>query len=534
MKKNVFFLLLFVCTLNAFGQKVSLVKDFSGDDTNGFSTSSDPIVARLGNSILLVRQLTSKNWQLWISSGTANTTLLLTELESEKAPTSFISANNKVIFQTATSTEYALWQTDGTVLGTKKICTETDIISNPTIFKENLYYGTSKPALVKYDFKTDIKENIYSFTPLYGFLDMTAQDNELIIMAGGESNGASALCLFTSDGTAKGTKSYHVLNTGSSFSQITLMTKVNKKTFFFYTKPTGSTNVGYYLYATDGTSAGTVALKKFQPESFYDYAANRAILVWNDKFVFRANTTQTSGIASLWISDGTVAGTIKLDPGTKPVNPQFLTLYKNEIYFQGDEFVGIKQVYKTGGTKATTSVVLTGKNLGVSNSFGGADLLNFQNLLYFSACTPSSGCEAVYSDGTENNTNLIDINAGELGSNAYNFLATDSLIYCIAKTPATGYELYAIKPYKIVADKDIIDYDAVITLSPNPSNGILNIDYNKMEEVEKITIQGVNGQQYSITTTSKTLDLTNFHAGMYILQLHTRNKLITRKFILQP
>lgn len=173
-----------------------------------------------------------------------------------------------------------------------------------------------------------------------------------------------------------------------------------------------------YLFKTDGTDSGIEKIKQFTSVSeMYDEI--------NGKIIFSAEN-------SLWASDGTEAGTLKIANYTVFGSDRFV---KNgdEIYFSAESSSSIgKELYKTDGTVAGTVLV---KNIrsGSSDSFPN-QFITINNTVYFSANNGTQGTELWTTDGTEAGTFMVkDVNSGSGNTFSYNskVIAYNNKIYFI-------------------------------------------------------------------------------------------------------
>ncbi len=155
--------------------------------------------------------------------------------------------------------------------------------------------------------------------------------------------------LWTSDGTTAGTVPVLDVNNTANLSASAV---VNGVLYF-----TAADYNATYLYRSDGTASGTYVLKQWPNTSFPPvpimiedlYSANgRLFFTFNDG---------TSSDDSLWVSDGTGAGTKILVPGTTAY-ASFLTPAGSRLFFQGDDEYSTNHansgLWVTDGTPAGT------------------------------------------------------------------------------------------------------------------------------------------------------------------------------------
>ena len=138
------------------------------------------------------------------------------------------------------------------------------------------------------------------------------------------------------------------------------------------------------LWKTDGTVAGTVAVK-----SFTSKGRIRQILISNG-VTFMVADDGTSGF-ELWRTDGTDAGTVLIKDiqtgnsiDISQVNGKATSLlaFSGGVYFKVSKTDGSQSIYKSDGTAAGTSEVLSKMN-GLPN--GGFLIGVSNNLLYYNA-----------------------------------------------------------------------------------------------------------------------------------------------------
>ncbi|MFY0627931.1 MAG: cellulase family glycosylhydrolase [Reichenbachiella sp.] len=81
---------------------------------------------------------------------------------------------------------------------------------------------------------------------------------------------------------------------------------------------------------------------------------------------------------------------------------------------------------------------------------------------------------------------------------------------------------------------DTSDMDRVISVYPNPAQGLLSLSLSGQPSV--ISMYAFSGQQLLSLSTSKTsleLDLTDFESGIYMLRIQMEEKMIAKKIIIQ-
>ncbi len=202
-------------------------------------------------------------------------------------------------------------------------------------------------------------------------------------------------------------------------------------------------NIGYELFKTDGSLAGTVMVSQIYSgngSSFNGTGSNESNLtVFNNHLYFFANDSAHG--FELWKSDGTSGGTAMVKdiyPGTNGSTTTYeITASANALYFFAKDSAGASHygIWTSDGTSAGTTMLKVATS---SNSVIFAD----SNLVYFDANLGGTGDELCVSDGTVGGTvTLKDINSGTNGSSPKGFIKLGNKIVFTA-TAANGSEPY--------------------------------------------------------------------------------------------
>lgn len=241
-----------------------MVKDIFPGTSGGIGNYFE-LTAFVLNDILYFRGDDGINGiELWRSDGTDAGTYMVKNLDGgpgDGAPGEFASVNNTLYFTAQTGTQ--LWKSDGTANGTVSIA-GFNVITNLTGFNGALYFSAD--------------------------------------------NSNSGQELWKSNGTANGTNLLKDLN-GTFGASLPCNFHATSSLLYFM----AVTNDGWELWKTDGTNGGTVMVKDINPggangvlSSYSDAYMNHV----GDTLFFKAN----DGISGyqLWMTDGSVAGTVKL------------------------------------------------------------------------------------------------------------------------------------------------------------------------------------------------------------------------------
>jgi len=220
----------------------------------------------------------------------------------------------------------------------------------------------------------------------------------------------------------------------------------------FFTADTGN-ETGRELYFSQGSASNTDIIVDIWPG--IGNASNPENLIsHNENIFFTANDGENG--RELWYSDGSMSGTFMI----KDINvngssdPRRFLLSDDTLYFTAYNEEYGRELWKSDGTEEGTTMVMD-IYPGQSSSFDyGAPFSNFGNqliihkeMIYFTANSPEYGYEIWYSDGTENETQiLLDLNPGT--NSSYPWWLTsfgDKLYFTAAEEdpyPFNGRQMY--------------------------------------------------------------------------------------------
>jgi ELWxxDGT repeat protein len=204
---------------------------------------------------------------------------------------------------------------------------------------------------------------------------------------------------------------------------------------------------GKELWVSDGTEAGTYAVKGFSPSAdpFGPRDALEGLTVVGSRLFFVVGD-ETHG-PELWTSDGTSAGTQRVKDLTPGDEGSFLSgltasgstllffRYVPETHGSAERY----ELWRSDGTEAGTVRV---RALGAGASLSSLKAL-VGNTLFFVVSDPAHGTELWKSDGTEAGTVLVkDIYPGPEGAYPYHLRAVGSHLFFTAADPSHGRELW--------------------------------------------------------------------------------------------
>ncbi|MBT1704412.1 ELWxxDGT repeat protein [Chryseosolibacter indicus] len=189
------------------------------------------------------------------------------------------------------------------------------------------------------------------------------------------------------------------------------------------------------LWKSDGTTANTQALKKFNSIAKLTAVGNRVYFIADDG---------SSG-TELWRSDGTPSSTVRIRdivPGAGSSSPYNLTAADGILFFVANNNVNGNELWKSNGTAAGT--VLVKDILKVSGSSKPENLTNVNGTIYFSASDGQNGYELWKSNGTAAGTVMVkDIRTGhKVSSSPHNFVNVNGTLFFAATDNSSGSELW--------------------------------------------------------------------------------------------
>ncbi len=310
-----------------------------------FYNTAAPDFTALGAKVLFAGQDASGHPNLWVTDGTSAGTSELAVaganadgLFSQNFFPSGFSPGLTVLGTRALFEGYdasgidGLWVTDGTSAGTSELTVAGS-------FANGLFFDVSAP-------------------------DLTVFAGNALFVGEDTSGGIS---LWTTDATGAGTSELRIAgsNANGLFYDITApdFTVLGNKVLFAGQDATGNSN----LWVTDGTGGGTSELVVAGASAGGLFDLNYFPAGFSPGFTVLGNVAlfegyDASGVASLWVTDGTAAGTSELKVSGSYANGLFakvaapdITVIGGTALFAGEDAAGKINLWVTDGTSAGTS-----------------------------------------------------------------------------------------------------------------------------------------------------------------------------------
>ncbi len=192
---------------------------------------------------------------------------------------------------------------------------------------------------------------------------------------------------------------------------------------------------GQELWTSDGTEAGTRLLLDAQPgqtgaQIFPLVAAGARV------FYGARSSSTANAVKSLWVSDGTAAGTRELvspDAGG-PTYPGEIVALGSRVFFSSG--LGTRALWISDGTSAGT--------VRLAAAVDPTELAAHGGLVFFQGRDAEHGAELWRSDGTPQGTaRVADILPGPEGSEPGSLVSAGERLFFAARTSGPGVELWA-------------------------------------------------------------------------------------------
>ena len=201
--------------------------------------------------------------------------------------------------------------------------------------------------------------------------------------------------------------------------------------------------MGYQLWKSDGTDAGTMMVSSFVGTSLSDLANVNGILVFT--------ASENAVDYRLWKSDGTSAGTSTLtdldvkrsDGAVLPASPVQATV-NGKLFFVASPTGDVMnyKLWKTDGTETGTVLVKDFAASGLPTGVSPSNLTDVKGTLFFSICNINPAAmnyQLWKSDGTDGGTVMV---CPDIGGPLANFTGVGGTLFFTARQDAVNWKLW--------------------------------------------------------------------------------------------
>lgn len=402
-----------------------------------------------------------------------------------------------------------LWRTNGTTTELVKDINEGDGNSVPQNFFsiENTLYFTanngSSSVIFSYDGTGDntvdmgLSTGVYFPVSLGGkvYFNNTINDKTLYIFDGSSISAAS------NNGTL-----------GAESLQGANFVAFDSKLLLYMSLANEEETVGKELYQYDPTTGVYTLIKDITGDDSSSSISNLTVL--NDEVYFEA-------LGYLYVTDGTEDGTKQIDVASSLSGVANLYAWNDKIFFEGDNGTEGDQLYiydPNAGTVTNLSQIS-----GTNSDHDPSDYCAYNGYLYYAGKDSETTKKHLYrTDGSsveELNSDIIDLDE---------IIELDGILYFEAEdatgTETTGNELFSFDPSSYTTGiNDEADIQQVVTVYPNPCEGVLNIkglQYNEAS-YKLFNVSGKLVQSGEILSDQIEIEKPS---GIYILNIVSGNK----------
>jgi ELWxxDGT repeat protein len=420
----------------------------------GTATRMNNFVA-VGNTLFFSADDKIHGEELWKSNGSTSGTLMVKDLTPGPGGSgsrgdfghlmaSFTDINGILYFSAYLKATYYFWKSDGTSDGTvpfyKPILDalmSPTLLANFTLLNDNVYFNDvardqqyQEVFVSVYTMKEDTAGNISKISSLI-LWDFYDSRNQFLLHSGanlymtGRKGIAAGYALFKSDGNTQAQLVVDAYSQKDQSGSPDLFTKIGNLIYFKTSFDYGLSYVLQSLWVTDGTKAGTRKLIEL------NLITEMAIV--NNVLYFIGSSSNGYNI---YRSDGTIQGTSSLKI-PRPPDTYFLSrlnVFKGQVYYFWSRYSNEPESL---WVKNETGI----QQLGVFQNASG--LVAAGNYLYFTSYTAEFGTELYKSDGTVIGTTLVeDIFPGGKSSSPTSLTSYKNYLFFSANDGTHGNELW--------------------------------------------------------------------------------------------
>ncbi|MCX7548794.1 T9SS type A sorting domain-containing protein [Xanthomarina sp. F1114] len=511
-RQYIIFMAILSIVINSYSQP-TLLKDIN---VGSASSMENAQFIKIGDRLLFSADDGIHGVESWLTDGTSSGTIRLADNTTTLIDTTYTPNGNGLFKTNGTGIEYVFANMGFTLVN--RVTKVNDIwffVANiDSQNKEELWKsdGTEAGTVLVKKFRPNSYDYAYTKN-----LIAASNGTDLYFTA----NDGTGMALWKSDGTTNGTTIIkYFVNTPQY--EIGNFINFNNYTYFWaYSEDEFSS-----LWKTNGTEAGTVMVQ----EKIETNLAPGRILVYNNKIYFHGQrqVATTNYGWELWVSDGTSAGTrmfydINPDVPDDVIlggNPSNFHIVNNLLLFKANTVLNGKELWVTNGTESGT-FMLNDVYPGPNSGFLNGTPINGLNKLFF---TGNDGNQRMLweTDGTTAGTvPLYDISESDLPMQTYSGYINDKLLF-LKETVAHGKELWSFNPTLSVED---FDNGKKTHIYPNPVAHNLTIE-NPSTDSFNLKVLNQLGQMVLIqnqNTASTTVDVSTLSKGLYFIHITSEN-----------
>ena len=414
-----------------------------------FGGSSNPqFVGQIEQAALFVAEEPFGGLELWRSDGTVGGTVMVRDIaigSASSRPEGVVVVDGIAYFSATTAgNDTELWRSDGTAAGTFRVA---DLWPGATSsfphllvpFGSGIAFAATHPTVgVELWFSNGttagtVVVDLPSLPNGSDPYDLVVAGSQLFCLIPDPVSGAESLVV--SDGSPAGTLVVPLALYSSL--KVALGSQVVMTAY--------DLTAGREVWITDGTLAGTIRLADANPGLTDSFATS---FVRFGNRVFYGCDNGTNGV-ELWVTDGTPAGTslfLDIAPGPNGSSPGSFAVAADRLYFVADDGVHGFELWVSDGTVAGTQMVRdiqVGPGHGVP--YDSVLTVGADRVVVFSADTAANGLEPWRSNGTAAGTvQLADLTPGTASSSMASYLRAGNRVYFANYQPGTGVEPWSL------------------------------------------------------------------------------------------
>lgn len=412
-----------------------LLKNVAADSGNG---SFPDALANVGGTLFFSAG-NEDGTAIWTTNGTdAGTVRVATVLNDALYWRAGASSGGLYYYASGKVNEAELWRSDGTAAGTFRLFGGTgwNIIEQQLLpLRGGLYFGGDDTQHGTEPWFTD---GSVAGTRMIGDMNAGPDGSAGRAAAAGELVYYAGVSGFTegpwrTDGTAAGTRPLMDVPEHEGVRETRGFTRIGNHVFFVsYVH-----DQEFILWRSNAGTGETVPLDRIEdrmPQSLWN-VGGQLVFMTRDR---------------LWRSDGTPGGTMLVRDQLTPLGcferPDFV-LGDGVLYWYGVDELGVAELWRTDASAAGTFRLgrFEGPSSEGTQQCSEHDLHFDGGRLYFLGNDPLHGAEPWVSDGTVAGTRLLhDVNPGAAPSDPAKFLTVANKLYFTAHLPDLGRELWVM------------------------------------------------------------------------------------------